>query len=234
MIKKTKIKESDLSSTVRQFLYDKECDKTYGEVFNIDIVGITKDNTVFGVEMKTSLSIKVCEQAYDRLKLCDYVYIAVPDNKKITQHSISIVYKNFFDVMGIGLITIKEPIVYDNKTLCRYTVVRQANKTENSIYKNNLLKNLPANAENRDGGLQSYEVFSDYKWMIEQVKDYMKEQRNINPDSGWLSVTDILEKCRRVTDHYVNPKSSLSQTLQAKWNSSWIEIDKENKKYRHR
>ena len=100
-------KERDLSDGVRLFLKDIcLCQKTYGEVYNIDMVGLN-GNTVFGVEMKLSLSSTVLKQARERQSLCNVVYIAIPFSNNVkTLSRIDEVKRLYLDTYGIGLILI--------------------------------------------------------------------------------------------------------------------------------
>ena len=51
------MKESELSPIAKQFLKDQGCQELYGEVYDIDLVGI-KDRIIYAIELKTSLNIK--------------------------------------------------------------------------------------------------------------------------------------------------------------------------------
>lgn len=223
--------EAELSPTVKQFLIEQGCTELHGEVLDVDLVGI-KGSVIFGVEMKTSLNTKVLEQALKRKNLCHMVYVAVPYSKVKSWYSISVVYKQFLENNGIGIITIKESKVIGDKTYYFYEVLKHAKLNRKPRYKISLLNSLTDLTRNQDGGLTSDKVVSPYKIMIEQVKEYLMRVRNDSSD-GWKTLDDILKACPKVSTHYSSPKGGLYQTITARYNSSWVEIDIKAKKYRY-
>lgn len=230
------MKESSLSPTAKQFLKDMGCADIYGEVVDIDLVGIN-GNVIYGVELKTSLNIKVLEQARKRKDFCNYVYIIVPNNKlKKHYKMLSEVYRLFIDYHGLGLVGAYEVQTSKTEVYYTYQIHKHPKMNRHNIYKDTLKNNLIDLKKDHDGGLQSHEVQSPYSWMIEQVKEYLKWKRNIYHnnvrDDGWASLDEILKNCDRVRQHYANPKGSLRQTLRADFNKSWVEI--KDKKYRIR
>ena len=48
------MKESDLSPTAKQFLRDMQCNDLYGEIIDIDLVGV-RDNITYAVEDRKSV-----------------------------------------------------------------------------------------------------------------------------------------------------------------------------------
>ncbi|MER2458282.1 hypothetical protein ABS751_10470 [Bacillus subtilis] len=63
-----KMKESDLFEPVKSFLIKNGCSKVYGEVLGCDVFGINGVCDIV-VELKTTLSFKLIDQALDRLNL---------------------------------------------------------------------------------------------------------------------------------------------------------------------
>ena len=75
------MKESELFGPVKKFLLEQGCTDVYGEVMNCDVLGINGDINYI-VEMKTSLTFKLIDQALKRVRLGQYVYIAIPKRKQ--------------------------------------------------------------------------------------------------------------------------------------------------------
>ena len=143
--------ESDLSDGVRLFLKQTcLCDKTYGEVYDIDMVGVN-NSLIYAVEMKTTLSTKVLQQAKDRKDYANFVYIAIPyDSVRNLKYSrIDEVKRLWLDYHGIGLIT----ILQSNDWL-QYDIVKHGKFNRYPKYKNNLIRALEKCVEGGDGGLQ--------------------------------------------------------------------------------
>ena len=205
-------KERDLSDGVRLFLKDIcLCQKTYGEVYNIDMVGLN-GNTVFGVEMKLSLSSTVLKQARERQSLCNVVYIAIPFSNNVkTLSRIDEVKRLYLDTYGIGLILISK---FDGESFVR--VVKKAKLIRHPRYKKQLIDKLPAMIEDSDGGVTTAESYSPYKQMIDEVKSFLRRQRD------GKTIKEIAACCSYVKVHYASPEGSLYQTLNAHFNSDWV------------
>lgn len=230
------MKESDLSNTAKQFLIDMGCSDLYGEVVDIDLIGINK-SIFYAIELKTALNIKVLQQAKRRKEYCNYVYIAVPYDKLPRHYElISEVYKLFIDYHGLGLIGLHEEFKKGNYASYQYTIFKHPRINRQLKYKSTLLRECTDLKRNHDGGLQSHEVTSPYSWMIQQVKEYLKSERNtwINgfKNDGWVSIDKILLVCDRVKQHYASPKGSLRQTLRANFNNSWVEFKGNQYRYK--
>ncbi|MGF9814306.1 hypothetical protein [Bacillus toyonensis] len=75
-----KLKESDLFAPVKSFLIENGCSNVYGEVLGCDVLGLHGTCDII-VELKTTLSFKLIDQALDRLNYGHYVYIAIPQRK---------------------------------------------------------------------------------------------------------------------------------------------------------
>ncbi len=229
------MKESELSPIAKQFLKDQGCQELYGEVYDIDLVGI-KDRIIYAIELKTSLNIKVMEQAAKRKEVANYVYVAVPADK-MPRHfnSINEVYKLFFKHNGIGLI-----IIYPERktsgiveSIFRYyEVLIHAKINRYNYSKRYLQARLTDDKKDLDGGLQTHEIESPYKIMMREVKEYMSKARMRNHETkGWLTIEQIVKSCDYVRRHYANPKAGLRATLNASFNASWCE--RENNQYRY-
>lgn len=208
------MKESDLFEPVKQFLINEVgCSAVYGEVANCDVLGIHGKSNVI-VELKTSLSFKVIEQALDRLHSAQYVYVAVPKPKTISRLARSILQQN-----KIGLLLINERKQIERNIPARFNRVRN--------YKSNIRKLIRSYHETQVGGVKSGEGETEYSITIQRIKEYLQRTRRFDRSEGWVSVEQILEHCET---HYSNPKPSVMATLQANWNRSWCESKVEGRK----
>lgn len=231
------MKESDLSVVAKQFLKDQGCEELYGEVYNIDLVGINK-SIIYAIELKTTLNIKVMEQAAKRKEVANYVYVAVPADKLPNYfHGLNEVYKLFFKYNGIGLIKIypeQKTSGLIETTFRYYQVLIHAKINRYNQYKRYLIANLVDERRDMDGGLQTSEIDSPYKRMINEVKEYMAKEKRINQETnGWLSIDQIVKACLVVKQHYANPKAGLRATLNAPFNASWCERNNNMYRYTH-
>jgi hypothetical protein len=206
-----KIKESDLYEPVKKFLLESGCTHVYGEVSDVDVLGLQEKCNII-VELKTSLSFKLIDQAIERTRLGHYVYIAIPKRK----HAIPRCVKEILAIHKIGLIEV-------GKRSLRVVIPAKYNRTANK--RNAYLrirKQIKPYHEEQMGGVKSGEAITDYSITIKNIKEYMKRQ-----NGKWITVEEILEHCET---HYKNPKPSVMATLKEKWNSTWCETKMENRK----
>lgn len=126
---------------------------SYGNI--ADIVA-TRDNIVWVLECKLSLSLSLLEQAHNWQPLAHYVSIVVPRKKQNKQHGFTTqILKHF----GIGCFTIRS---MDNAVIERTTP--KLNKNTNAEYLQNCLTEQHktwAKAGNSDG--KRYTPFQDTK-----------------------------------------------------------------------
>lgn len=209
--KMTKLKESDLFHPVKKFLLESGCSHVYGEVQNCDILGINGSCNVI-VELKTSLSFKLIDQALDRLKRGQYVYIAIPKRKNAVPRCV----KEILTTNKIGLIEVGKRSV---KVSIPAKYNRLANKRKAYL---RMRRNIKTYNEVQVGGVKSGESITDYSITIGNIKEFMERQTG-----KWFTVEEILEHCET---HYKNPKPSVVATLKAKWNQDWCETKTENRK----
>lgn len=212
------MKEHELNQTAKQFLLDQGCTEVHGEVLNIDLVGKRGSNILYAMELKTSLSLKVLEQAYERKKYAHYVYIGVPKDKVPTLYGrLSVVHRCFLENNGIGLVALdtEEISAYDdNRVYCYYNVLCHSKLNRQPLRTNYLFNKLNETTLNKKGGMTSYERFSPYKNMIEKVIIYLELQKPFKTeDYQWTSVEKILNNVKEVKRHYANPRASLNQAL---------------------
>ncbi len=79
------MKESDLHAPCRNWLEAKGCE-VRSEVNHVDMVGIFDTSCVVALEMKVTLNLEVINQAVERQKYADFVYIATVHNGKTVRN----------------------------------------------------------------------------------------------------------------------------------------------------
>ncbi|MEN8648586.1 hypothetical protein ABFE25_28975 [Bacillus toyonensis] len=214
----TKLKESDLFAPVKSFLINNGCSNVYGEVLGCDVLGINGICDII-VELKTTLSFKLIDQALDRLNHGHYVYIAIPQRKGHTPRCV----KKILEQNKIGLLEIGKDR-FSNDIMAHISIPAKYNRLPNELKKKgfkpirNFIKDYH---KTQIGGVKGGEGTTDYSLMIENIKAFLR----YNKRGKWTTVEEILNYCET---HYANPKPSLIASLQAKWNSDWCECKREN------
>ncbi len=223
------MKESDLNQTAKKFLIDQGCTEIHGEVLDIDLVG-KKGNILYAIELKTTLSIKVLEQAYNRKNMSNYVYVAVPYNNKYRHTSVlNVVYRHFLEHHGIGLILLhpEDKMESTNTIFNFYEIVKQPKLNRRLLKNKYIFTQLNDNTLNKDGGMTSYERFSPYKKMIEDVYYYLESVKKYRNNHS-VSLEEIVDNVKSVKKHYADPKASLRQELSVRSNIEIIKVDRKN------
>jgi hypothetical protein len=77
-----------------------------GEVQSLDILAI-KDNETIAVELKLAVNLKLIYQAVDRLKIADYVYVALPHQVIQAQQQYHQYFLGLLRKLEIGLISVQ-------------------------------------------------------------------------------------------------------------------------------
>lgn len=215
-----KLKESDLFAPVKSFLLKNGCSNVYGEVLGYDVLGLNGVCDVI-VELKTTLSFKLIDQALDRLNHGHYVYIAIPERKGHTPHCV----KKILEQNKIGLLEIGKDR-FSDEIIAHISIPAKYNRLPNELKKKgfkpirNYIKDYHAT---QIGGVKGGEGVTDYSIMIANIKNYL----GFRKQKKWVSIDEILTYCET---YYANPKPSLIATLQAKWNNDWCECKRENGK----
>ncbi|MEH6892268.1 hypothetical protein V7024_21900 [Bacillus sp. JJ864] len=215
-----KLKESDLFAPVKSFLLKNGCSNVYGEVLGYDVLGLNGVCDVI-VELKTTLSFKLIDQALDRLNHGHYVYIAIPERKGHTPHCV----KKILEQNKIGLLEIGKDR-FSDEIIAHISIPAKYNRLPNELKKKGFkpIRNYIKDYHTTQiGGVKGGEGATDYSIMIANIKDYLRFGKH----KKWASIDEILTYCET---HYANPKPSLIATLQAKWNSDWCECKRENGK----
>lgn len=230
------MKEVDLSPTAKHFLKDRGCIELHGEAIDIDLVGIDDKKIIHCIELKTNLNLKVLEQAQDRLKYCNYVYIGIPYEKIKHYRLINKVYRLWLETHGIGLVGLirfNPPIHSENGESIKYTIHKHAKINRNNVYKETLLKNLNEFTKDKDGGYASGAAVTPYTMVVNEVQIQMWQMHHNKWNSKeWLTINEILKRLDLLKKHYSNPRAGLYRLLNAGWNSDWVEKHKIEQLYK--
>ncbi|WP_240909090.1 hypothetical protein [Bacillus paralicheniformis] len=221
---KNKLKESDLFAPVKSFLIENGCSMVCGEVLGCDVLGINGACDII-VELKTTLSFKLIDQALDRLNYGHYVYIAIPKRKGHVPRCV----RRILQENKIGLLEVAKD-KYSEDVIASVSIPAKYNRLATD-WKKRGLKSIRDCIKDyhktQIGGVKGGEGVTDYSNMIENIKDFLLYRKH----GQWASIDEILNHCET---YYSNPKPSLSATLQAKWNNDWCEskIEKRKKYFR--
>lgn len=167
-----------------------------------DIV-VHEDKGITVVEMKTTMSLALLEQAYNWVNRADYVYVAIPQPKKLNDFAIRLLTSK-----GIGV------IVVQGKHAMKYKpAVKQERNTVR--WKDHLHECYKLNVSGGTNGT----YMTPYKFMIQCVKEHLetcKKSQTIKEiikdvDAGYDKV---------VSNHYRNPSSSLRKAL-GEYETEW-------------
>ncbi|AQS42431.1 hypothetical protein LSG23_20415 (plasmid) [Bacillus velezensis] len=215
-----KMKESDLFEPVKSFLIKNGCSKVYGEVLGCDVFGINGVCDIV-VELKTTLSFKLIDQALDRLNHGHYVYIAVPKRKGHIPRCV----KYLLEEKNIGLLEVGKD-KYSDDIIVHVSIPAKYNRLATEWKKRGLKSTrdyIKDYHETQMGGVKGGESVTEYSNMIDNIKDFLYRRMR----GKWATIEEILNHCET---YYSNPKPSLNATLQAKWNSDWCESKVVNRK----
>lgn len=214
------LQESDLFEPVKKWLEEREYE-VFSEVEvpsasgRIDVVG-KKKPAYCAVEMKTSLSLELVDQAVKRRQAFHYIYIAIPKRKKEIPFFIERILMK--EKIGILLIDVK----YGNVSCC---LPARFNRPIFSTKYSKLESILTEEHKTwLKGGSNGGGYVTPYKLTMERVKEYLYGERykwaSVHEgDEGWRSINNILDHCET---HYGSPKSSLSNALR-KFEEEWCE-----------
>lgn len=212
------MKERELFLPVKSMLEEIGYEKVYGEVGNLDVLAL-KGPVNTGVEMKTRVTFYLIEQAIDRLRYVDYMYIAVPFRKS----GIPRVAREVLNKHGIGIILVDHNRASIVKP-ARINRISGKLKQRKPVYFN-IRNQIRPYHEYTVGGVRSGEAETDYSYTIKRIQRFLR----FHNEGQGATVDEILNHCET---HYANPKPSLVATLQQEWNEDWCEIFiKDGKRY---
>lgn len=243
------LRETDLFEPVKQWL-EKRGWEVYSEVEayagRADIVA--KQHPVYGVvEMKTSLTHELVDQALRWLNYAHYVWIAIPARKKHFPYYL----RQLFEEKGIGVLEVYFSKYYlpadapDNHTCQCYLPARYNRPVVNGLKKTSW-KTWPEilREEHKTwltGGSNGGGYVTPYKLTMRDVKEYLRRESYFtayltpplegdDDPRGWVSIDKILEHCET---HYARPKPSLVNALM-KFEKDWCEARKIGGKWHFR
>lgn len=217
-------KESDMFPYVKKFLEDSG-HTVYSEVERgpggkrADVVAVLGPSVTV-VEMKTTLSMEVIEQAYYWIGHANYIYIAIPKRKR----RISDFVHKFLRSHNIGLLEVpvgREHLLQPNMSLEYYMMCIPSRFSRmrgrgRSVDWKKILK--PEHQTWLEGGSNKGGYVTDYKITIQGVKKFL----SIRPKQ-WFTMAEILHHCET---HYSSPKNSLAKAL-IEFENDWCETKKE-------
>lgn len=208
-----------------------------------DIVAFAHPAAI-AIELKTTLTIELIEQAVNRQNIFHYVYIAVPQRRQ----PIAFWLQAYLKEKGIGVLeviparkigTIDIPSSVNLTARARYNRPRFQGRV-------NWFDHLkPEHKTWVEGGNSGGGHVTPYKLTMVGVRNYLyrarredekvKEERgtvNVADRDGWRSVKQILDFCET---HYSTPKSSLARAM-LEFEGGWVETKKERNRlwFRHK
>lgn len=217
------LKESDLFEPVKVLL-ESHGYTVYSEVKGpegrADIVA-THGPELIVVELKTSLSLDLMEQALNWRHHAQRVYVAVPRPKaRVNYFATTVLHRE-----GIGLILVDFSYRYDTPTADLQHFPRAAFNRKASPYLRNGL--CEEQRSGPPGGSSGGGYVTEYSLTMERVRDFL---RRTTRDGEWVTITDILAD---VETHYMAPKSSLARSLLS-FEAAWCETEKRGGKLNFR
>ncbi|WCS68471.1 hypothetical protein Goe16_00530 [Bacillus phage vB_BsuM-Goe16] len=203
------MKETDLFDPVKRLL-EQWGYEVYSEVLagqggrRADIVGYMKPASCV-VELKTSLTMDLLEQAYRWRNCANYVYIAIPGRKK----PIPSFVKQMLSKEKIGVIEVFTP-TYGERNFAQSSMKASFQRNKCMEWKE-ILK--PEHKTWLVGGSNSGGYVTPYKLTMERIKRLLHTQKD------WVSLTYIVNNCET---HYSSPRNGVSQSLR-EFEHPWCE-----------
>lgn len=230
------IKETELFAPTKTWL-EYNGYKVYSEVVpkrlstRADVVGVNDVLTTV-VELKTSLSLDLLEQAIDWIPYAHYIYVCVPKAKKRNALALKILSQ-----YGIGMLEVD---------LKRNDIQKVLSPKINRKISSNIKDSLTIYHDkySPDGGTKGGGYITEYRITIIKVKEFLAKARRglpiyhikngkyqqVHNVDGWLSLNDILDYCET---HYSSPKQSLAYALM-NFENDWCESMKIGRKLHYR
>jgi hypothetical protein len=209
------IKESDLFEPVKNWLEDIGYE-VFAEVQawsgRADIIGRRRP-AIAAVELKTSLTMELVEQAVKWRHFCHYIYIAIPRRTKPVPKFINkILSENRIGILEVSR-TGSVHTIQQARFNRPYQDVRNSRFNWDTILKEEHKTWL-------EGGSAGGGYVTGYKLMMNRIAAYLRRQKD------WVTIDEILEHCET---YYASPKSSLSQALR-NFEYEWCELQVINRR----
>lgn len=219
---KPAIKETDLFPPVKEWLESQEF-TVYSEVMEksshsrADVVGIRGPLLVV-VELKTTLSLDLIEQAVNWIGKAHYIWVATPQTKS-PQRMAERILRHY----GIGQVDVEYALV--SYQPMKYGWVAREGYIRPKLHRRitNELRDA-ITEEHKDGlpgGHQGGGYVTNYSQTIGRVKRHLqhlrKSTRAHQTPGGWATVKEILD---HVETHYMQPRQGLYKaltTLETDW-----------------
>lgn len=206
-----KLKETDMFLPIKNYFLEKDCE-VFSEVLSehssrrADVV-VRQDKIITVIEMKTTLSMDLLEQANRWLYKANYVYIAIPHPKDghINEYARKCLRRD-----GIGILTVDFRYAkYYMSSIEEMGILVPVTEISNPKLfrrvKTNWDKCLTEEHKNTlIGGSKGGGYITPYSTTISAVKRCLK----YHPEG--VSLNDIVQK---VQTHYCNPKQGLFKAL---------------------
>lgn len=188
----------------------------------------TKDDKLLAIEMKTSLSFQLIDQARFWMRFADFVYVAVPKSKSKRSETAM----ECLSALGIGLIEIdmvqyqkelnrnRDEILPYNKyaTISLQPRQNKVSKRDRQQFNNLTEEHKTWAIGGSKSGTSKY--VTPYSLLMNDVYSYLRKQLHNTDTDGWVTVKDIWEYIQEnsrdiVKKHYQgkNPTASLKQAL---------------------
>ncbi|MBO8169981.1 MAG: hypothetical protein H0Z35_12475 [Thermoanaerobacteraceae bacterium] len=224
------MKEADLFEPLKCFFAQDPGNKIYTEVDigrRPDLV-IKNGNIITVVEMKTSLSMTVMEQAFRWKHKVHYVYIAIPKRKQhINWYAERCLRRDGIGILEIDMRGGRYERIYRDHPETRVTVLLPAklHRLKDFWIKNweRGLDDIYLVENNVAGGHAGGGYNTSYKVMIDEVRRFLKYSKK----GEWTTVNEILDHVERPHTHYAAPRSSLFKALR-EIETDWCESKKIN------
>jgi hypothetical protein len=232
-----KLKETDLFEPVKAWLEERgwevysEVETSYGRA---DIV--VKQHPAYGVvEMKTSLTHDLIDQALRWVGCVNYIWIAIPYRSR--RRTIPQYVKELFKDKGIGVLEVRQkddltgyfplPDIYSsnfessNDVYCSIPARfnRIIHRKVKYVARRYIGWEELLTEEHKtwlQGGSSGGGYVTPYKMTMKKVKEFLRKNRK------WVSIKEILDHCET---HYASPKSSLANAL-LNFEREWCEAQK--------
>ncbi|ATF13535.1 hypothetical protein A616_16595 [Brevibacillus brevis X23] len=250
------MKESDLYEPVKKWL-EQNGYSVFSEVSpryssrRVDVVGVNPESVAV-VELKLSLSLDLLDQAvnWSNRKYANYIFIAVPWNRKGSPRIDNDLVRYICDQFKIGVLFVqkdKNELYINDKPYMKAKYIKVNNKELNFRETIEQFKQEYINSELK-GGHSGGGYITQYRVTIERVKELLKKVRlgksfslwwyedgklidiRDNAVDGWIDINTILAYCET---HYASPKPSLSKALR-EFEHDWCESQKIGRKLHFR
>lgn len=186
-----------------------------GEIGALDIFGMKNDVTI-GVELKVKIALKLIYQAVDRQKLCDVVYLALPEK---VVHTRNASYRSFTALLRrleLGLIIVNNQRAYVEIEAVPYD--RERSRIANKKKTQRLVKEFTSRENNTTIGGKQGQRLTAYREKCIKIATFMVGKDSVSPSEvkAALQINEVAAILRnnyyRWFDHPSKGKYCLSKT----------------------